>query len=126
MAAIAAGVLLAVFIIVKVAGGSGEGSQNEETERAYREAWQQAEAENTIPAWESFIEAWPDGPRYSQSQKRLQERRDSFDYYLRSAQVLKSIDIEEACPFLCNAQRVYPGHADVTQLKQNLPCKECK
>ena len=125
-AAIAVGMLLAVFIIVKVAGGSRKESQKEKTERAYREAWLKAEEENTIPAWEGFVEAWPAGPRQSEARRRLQERRDSFDYYLRSAQVLKSIDIEEACPFLCNAQRVYPGHADVTQLKQNLPCKECK
>jgi len=125
-AAIAAGVLLAVFIIVKVAGGSGKESQKEKTERAYREAWLKAEKENTIPAWEGLINDLPAGSRLAEARKRLQERRDSFDYYLQSARVLKTIDTEEACPFLCNAQRVYPGQAEVTQLRRNLQCKECK
>jgi hypothetical protein len=125
-AGIAAGVLLAVFIIVKVAGRLGKESQKEKTERAYREAWQEAEAVNTIPDWEDFIEAWPQGARQSEARKRLQERRDSFDYYFKSAQVLTTIDTEEACAFLCNAQRCYPGQPDVIQLGRSLLCKGCK
>jgi hypothetical protein len=122
-AAIAAGVLLAVFIIVKVAGGSGKESQKEATERAYREAWLKAEAENTLPAWNDFLTAYPNGDRYTDAQRQADALKTKLNELLNDAEVLLDIgDKAGACNHLRDALLIDPSDLDLQQQIKKAGC----
>jgi hypothetical protein len=122
-AGIAAGVLLAVFIIVKLASAPGKESEAEVAAREYAEAWRKAEAENTLPAWTDFLEIYPDGERQEAAQQRVASLETKLKALLNDAVVLLEIgDKTGACNDLRDALRIAPNEPDILQLVKKAGC----
>lgn len=122
-AGLAAGVLLAVFIIVKVASGPGKKSEAEVAARAYAEAWRKAELENTLPAWQGFLADWPDGERADDAQRRMDELAAKFRALLGDAEIMANADDKAgACSQLREALKINPEEPRVVQYFRNLGC----
>ncbi|MBX2929299.1 MAG: toll/interleukin-1 receptor domain-containing protein [Saprospiraceae bacterium] len=122
-AGLAAGVLLAVFIIVKVASGPGKKSEAEVAAREYAEAWRKAEEDNNLVAWRAFLKIYPDGDRKEAAQQRVDLLEKKLKALLNDAEVLLEIgDKAGACYNLHNALLIVPNDSDILQRIKKAGC----
>lgn len=122
-AGLAAGALLAVFIIVKVASGPGKESDAEKAAREYAEAWRKAEEENTLPAWKDFLKIYPDGERKEAAQQQVMRLETKLKALLNDSDVLLDIgDKAGACIHLRDALLLAPDDPDVLQRMRKAGC----
>ena len=119
-AGIAAGVLLAVFIIAQVASRPGK---EREAARAYAEAWRKTEERNTLPAWRDFLALWPEGPRQEEARRRLKELEVKFDNLVKSAEALQNVKKDTACQYLQDALIINPNEPKVLELMKKIGCR---
>lgn len=119
-AAIGIGALLALFLIARAIGGGGG---EDAAAQAYREAWRQAEAESTLPAWKAFLAQYPDGERREAAQQQLDSLENQRNALLNDAAVLAEAGVTEAaCKNLRAALRIDPSDRDIKRRITQMGC----
>lgn len=122
-AALGIGALLFAVVLWQVfPRGDRSPSAEELAATNYRQAWEVADSVNTLPVWQAFLKAYPEGEQQQQAQSRLDSLKREYDRLLNDAEALSTVDIDHACGFLREALKIVPDDPKVRKLMTDLGC----
>jgi len=109
--------LLSVFLIWKVTRAESKKPASRENET---EAWNLVQSEHSIPAYQRYKKAFPNGKNSGSAQDSIDVMERRVDKYLNDAKVMQKRLPKDALEILKKARRLNPDDERIRQLQKQL------